>query len=50
MLWTVFFVLVVLWVVGLLGPHAVDGYIHLLLVAALVALLVRVVRGGDVKI
>ncbi len=48
MLWTIFVVLMVLWAVGLVGPVAVGAYIHLLLVAALVVLLIRVVQGRPV--
>jgi hypothetical protein len=42
MLWTIFAVLVLLWLVGVLFGHTFGGLLHLLLLAALVALVVRV--------
>lgn len=45
MLWTIFVVLLVLWLLGLVSSYTLGGYIHLLLVLALVVLLVRVISG-----
>jgi F0F1-type ATP synthase assembly protein I len=45
MLWTIFVVLLVLWLVGLVSFHAVGWYIHLLLVLALVVLLIQLITG-----
>jgi uncharacterized protein DUF5670 len=42
MLWTIFAVLVLLWLVGVLLGHTFGGLLHLLLLAALIALVVRV--------
>jgi hypothetical protein len=39
MLWTLFVVLLVLWLLGLVGGHALGGFIHILLVLAVVALI-----------
>ncbi len=44
MLWTVAVILVVLWALGMLG-HVGSGLIHLLLVFAIVAVLIRVISG-----
>lgn len=44
MLWTVAVVLIVLWALGLLG-HVGGGLIHILLVIAAIAVLVRVIQG-----
>lgn len=45
MLWTIFVVLLVLWLVGLVSFHAIGWYIHLLLVVALVVLLIQLIGG-----
>ncbi|HTM46598.1 MAG TPA: lmo0937 family membrane protein [Polyangiaceae bacterium] len=48
MLWTVAVILLVLWALGLLSAHAMGGFIHLLLVVAIVVVLVRVIQGRKV--
>jgi hypothetical protein len=48
MLWTVAVVLLVLWAVGLVSAHTMGGFIHVLLVLAIVAVLVRVIQGRPV--
>ena len=48
MLWTLAMILLVLWVLGLVTAHAMGGFIHILLVFALVAVLVRVIQGRSV--
>jgi hypothetical protein len=45
MLWTIFVVLLVLWFLGLVTAHAMGGFIHILLVLAVVALLIQVITG-----
>jgi hypothetical protein len=45
MLWTIFVVLLVLWLVGLVSFHAIGWYIHILLVIALVVLLIQLIGG-----
>ncbi len=45
MLWTVFVILLVLWLVGFIGFHVVAWYIHILLILALVVLLLQLVGG-----
>jgi hypothetical protein len=45
MLWTISIILLVLWAVGLVSSYTMGGYIHLLLVAAIVMLLVRLLTG-----
>lgn len=44
MLWTIALILIVLWAAGLLG-HIGGGLIHLLLVIAVIAVLIRVIQG-----
>jgi len=45
MLWTIFVILVVLWALGLVSSYTLGGYIHILLVLAVVVLLIRVIQG-----
>jgi hypothetical protein len=45
MLWTLFVILLVLWLLGFIGFHVVGWYIHILLVVALVVLLIQLVSG-----
>lgn len=45
MLETVAVVSIVLWLLGLVTTHAMGGFIHVLLVIAIVVVLVRVIRG-----
>jgi uncharacterized membrane protein len=45
MLWAIAVVLLVLWVVGLVSSHTLGGFIHFLLVVAVIVVLVRVIRG-----
>ena len=45
MLWTIFVILLILWLLGFVGFHVIGWYIHLLLVVALVVLLIQLVSG-----
>ena len=45
MLWTVACVLVVLWILGLVTSYTMGGFIHVLLVLAVIVLLIRVLQG-----
>jgi hypothetical protein len=45
MLWTIFVILLVLWAVGMVTATTLNGFIHLLLVIAVVVLLIRVIQG-----
>jgi hypothetical protein len=45
MLWTVFVILLILWLLGLMTSHTMGGFIHILLVIAIVVVLVRVFQG-----
>jgi hypothetical protein len=46
MLWTIFVILLVLWLLGMVSSYTLNGFIHILLVVALVVLLVRVISGS----
>lgn len=48
MLWTIAVILFVLWGLGFLTSHAMGGFIHILLVAAIVMVLVRLIQGRRV--
>jgi len=48
MLYTIALILLVLWAVGLVGSYTMGGFIHLLLVAAIVIVIVRVIQGRRV--
>jgi hypothetical protein len=48
MLWTIFIVLLVLWFLGMVSSYTLGGYIHILLVLAVVALLIRLISGRSV--
>jgi Family of unknown function (DUF5670) len=45
MLETIAIILVVLWLLGLVSSYTMGGFIHILLVVAIVAILIRLVRG-----
>ena len=45
MLWTIFVVLLVLWALGFVSGYAIGGFIHLLLVIAVVVLLIQLIQG-----
>jgi hypothetical protein len=45
MLWAIAVVLIVLWVVGFVSSYTMGGFIHILLVIAVVVVLVRIIRG-----
>jgi hypothetical protein len=45
MLWTIFVILVVLWLLGIVTSYTLGGFIHLLLVLAVVVLVIRLLQG-----
>ena len=45
MLWTITVVLVILWLLGLVSGYTMGGFIHALLVVAIVVVLIRVIQG-----
>ena len=45
MLWTIFVILLVLWLLGLVSSYTLGGFLHLLLVLALVVLVINLVSG-----
>jgi hypothetical protein len=45
MLWTIFVILLVLWLLGLVSSYTMGGFIHLLLVIAVVILIINLIQG-----
>lgn len=45
MLWTIFVILLILWLLGVVSSYTLGGFIHLLLVIALVVLLINLITG-----
>jgi hypothetical protein len=45
MLWTIFVILLVLWLLGVVSSYTLGGFIHILLVLALVVLVIQLVSG-----
>ena len=45
MLWTIFVLLFVLWLLGIVTSYTMGGFIHILLVLAIVVVLFRVIQG-----
>jgi predicted ferric reductase len=45
MLWTIFVILLILWLLGLVSGYALGGFIHILLVIAVVVLIINLVSG-----
>jgi hypothetical protein len=45
MLWTIFVILLVLWLLGLATSYTIGGFIHILLVLALIVLVIRLIQG-----
>jgi hypothetical protein len=45
MLWTLFVILLVLWLLGVVSSYTLGGFIHVLLVLAIAVVLIRVIQG-----
>ncbi len=45
MLWTIFVILLILWLLGFVSGNTLGGFIHILLVVAIVVVLLRVISG-----
>ncbi len=45
MLWTIFVILLVLWLLGLVSGYTLGNFIHILLVIALVVLILNIIQG-----
>jgi len=47
MLWTIAIILIVLWLLGLLSSYTMGGFIHILLVIAVIMVLIRLIQGRN---
>jgi hypothetical protein len=47
MLWTVFVVLLILWLLGMVTSYTLGGFIHILLILAIAAVLIRIIQGRN---
>ena len=45
MVWTIFFILLVLWILGIVSANTFGGFIHVLLAVAVAVVLMRVIQG-----
>ena len=45
MLWTIFVILLVLWLLGMVSSYTLGGFIHILLIIALVVVVLRIIQG-----
>ncbi len=45
MLWTIFVILLVLWLLGFVSGYTMGGFLHILLVIAIAVVLIRVIQG-----
>lgn len=45
MLFTIAAILIILWILGLVTSYTIGGFIHLLLLAAIIIILIRLIRG-----
>jgi hypothetical protein len=45
MLWTIAVILIIMWLLGMVTSYTLSGFIHLLLVVAVIAVLVRLIQG-----
>ena len=48
MLWTILVILLVLWLLGMVSSYTIGGFIHILLVVAVIILVVRLLSGRRV--
>ena len=48
MLYTLALILIIAWLLGLISSYTMGGFIHILLVVAVVAVLVRLIQGRNV--
>ncbi|PYJ25371.1 MAG: lmo0937 family membrane protein [Verrucomicrobia bacterium] len=45
MLWTIFVILLILWLLGLVSSYTLGGFIHILLVLAIIVLIINLIQG-----
>jgi Family of unknown function (DUF5670) len=45
LLWTIAVILIILWLLGMVSSYTLGGFVHLLLVLAIIVILIRVIQG-----
>jgi Family of unknown function (DUF5670) len=45
MLWTIFVILLILWLLGMVSSYTLGGFIHILLIIAIAVVLIRIIQG-----
>ena len=45
LLWTIAVILIILWLVGMVSSYTLGGFVHVLLVLAIIVVLIRVIQG-----
>ena len=45
MLWTIAVLLLILWAIGLVSSYTLGGFVHVLLLVAIIAVLIRIIQG-----
>ena len=48
MLWTIAVILIILWLLGVVTTYTLGGFIHILLIIAIVVVLIRVIKGQKI--
>jgi Family of unknown function (DUF5670) len=48
MLWTIFLILIVMWLLGMVSAYTMGGFIHILLILAVVSLAIQLINGRRV--
>jgi hypothetical protein len=48
MLWTIAVIIIILWILGVVSANTMGGFIHILLVIAIVMVLIRVIQGKKI--
>lgn len=48
MLWTIAVILIILWLLGLVSSYTMGGFIHILLVIAIIVVLIRIIQGKKI--
>ena len=48
MLWIIFTILLVMWMLGMVTAYTLGGYLHILLIIAVAAVLIRLIQGRQI--
>ncbi len=47
MLWTIFVLLMIMWILGMVTSYTLGGFIHVLLLLAIASILIRIIQGRN---